>query len=40
MREESVGGARTAAQKAAKKPLKGIKAVGKSLPVGEVAYAH
>jgi DNA-binding GntR family transcriptional regulator len=32
-------GARTGAQKAARKPLKGIKAVGRSLPVGEVAYA-
>jgi DNA-binding GntR family transcriptional regulator len=33
-----MGGARAGAQKAATKPLKGIKAVGKSLPFSEVAY--
>ena len=33
-----MGGARAGAQKTATKPLKGIKAVGKSLPVSEVAY--
>lgn len=34
-----MGGEKAATQKAAMEPLKGIKAVGKSLPVGEVAYA-
>jgi DNA-binding GntR family transcriptional regulator len=38
-RREIMKGTKTGAQKAAEKPLKGIKAVDKSLPVGQIAYS-